>query len=121
VNRFRPILASVLLAAWLAGGVMLPVLHDAAHVAERAKVEQTHRDHHHHQIEDDHRAEIQPYCPDATNAELVCALCQVHVAAMLASSSLAFTAPSLLDGSALEARPEGIERTATSARGPPTA
>lgn len=117
----RPVFASVLLAALAMGGVVLPVLHDAAHVAERVEVEQAHSDHHHHQVEDDHGAEAQPYCPEAASIELVCALCQVHVGAALASAMTLEAEPPARRGPPEGARTQRVGGPISFARGPPAA
>ncbi|GAB5535423.1 MAG: hypothetical protein Rubg2KO_16720 [Rubricoccaceae bacterium] len=121
MDALRPVFASVLVAALAMGGVVLPVLHDAAHALERTEVELAHSDHHHHQLEDTHDAEAQPYCPDAAEVELVCAVCSTQIAAMLASSMRGQEVPAHQLGASdgeVRADADGITHTA---RGPPTA
>ena len=121
MNPLRPLLASALLAALAMGGVVLPVAHDAAHVAERVDVKEAHSDHHHHELEDDHGAEAQPYCPDAAEVELVCALCAAPPMAVLAHEGAPFGVPASSPWQDAEARGAEADETARSARSPPTA
>lgn len=121
MHVFRPVFASALLIALAMGGVVLPVLHDAAHAAERVEVTQSHSDHHHHQLEDAHGIEVQPDCPDAAELDLVCALCVTPPMAVLAQDTEAFevsSASQWLDPEARAAEADAIPRTA---RGPPAA
>lgn len=125
VNTLRPVLAFVLLSVWAVGGVVLPVAHDVAHSGEQAeraeRIAETHDDHHHHGVESPHGTEVQPYCPETLDVDLMCAVCSTSAEALVASSSLVLEAPDRqLGASDAETRAAG-EGALHSARGPPTA
>ena len=125
VNTLRPLLALFLLAVWAGGAIVLPVAHDVVHSGEQAeraeRIAETHGDHHHHGADSPHGTEAQPYCPETTDMDLVCAVCSTPAAAMLASSVAAFDALSSRHRSAnVDVRADADETTQL-ARGPPAA
>ena len=69
----------LLLASFVVGGFVAPVLHEMEHVAEwrQSRAEHASSVHHHHSASDDHDTEALPPCPDPLRIDLTCVLCHV--------------------------------------------
>lgn len=77
MNKLHRHSALVLLAAFVVGGLIAPVLHEMDHVEQWRQSRAEHRGagHHHHAAADDHDSEALPPCPDPVSVDLTCILC----------------------------------------------
>ncbi|MEO0560441.1 MAG: hypothetical protein AAF170_19930 [Bacteroidota bacterium] len=117
MDALRPLFALTLLIALAMGGVVMPVVHEATHLAER--VEGTHDHSDHHQLEGDHTAEVQLHSPEV--AETECALCSAPPITSVANLSAVFSvseSPLPIESSTPWAATDDVPRAA---RGPPAA
>ena len=77
MKRLTPLTVRLVLAAFVAGGVVAPSLHRLHHLAEAARTRAAHAAHHHHTAADDHGEEWTPPCPSPPAVDdLACVLCQ---------------------------------------------
>ena len=86
--------SALLLAVFALGGLVAPVLHDAAHAGERAaeRAEHLAAGHHHHAASETHDAEADAPCPEPFALDLQCVLCHV-VTTKLATAPFAVVPP----------------------------
>lgn len=118
MSRFRPVLALVLLAV-MAGGLVVPEVHRAAHAAEGAAEEQAHVADHH--ADHDHSAPgvEAPCAPEL--AEPDCAVCAISATSLPPSATVAAYGTDAAARVHAEARALRVATASTGARGPPTA
>jgi hypothetical protein len=122
-----PVAAWLLLIAFVIGGLVVPVAHEAAHLAEEMAAERAlaaahAAADHHHDADTAHGTEVQPACPDAHERGWTCPVCQAPTAHAVAAS--AFAGPSLRAAVSDVPPADALGRAAPAdlaVRGPPAA